>query len=433
MTARKKSIATAAVLAAGLLAMTGCSGNTGSAEQSGPVTIEYLGWVLGLKDSVAIWNKENPNIQVKLTTTSGADTANPKIRAGVQAGNAPCLTQMAYYSIPSFVADDLLEPVTKDAAAYKDEYLPWTWASTSPGGQTYGIPQDTGPMVLYYNQKEFDKYGIDVPTTWDEYAAAAKKVHDADKSVSFGFFGTDDVGNYAGLVSQAGGRWTTIDGDQWKVGIDSPAATKVATYWQDLIASGGVRATPRFDAGIYPLFQQGKILTMIGASWNYSALPANVPSQSGQWRIAPMPNWGQEASGNSGGSASVVVKGCKYPAQAVKFANWLNSSEASLNFLSSPTVGGLYPAASKALKYDVVNSDVDYYGGQNVYEEFAKSSALVDTSWQYGPTYEATDTEFADGFAAVANGSKTLPAVNAEVQAATLSDMKKRGIAASAE
>lgn len=427
----KKSLASAAVVAASMLVITGCS--TTAATPSGPVTIEYLGWVSGLEDSVKIWNKENPDIQVKLTTTTGAAAANPLIRSGVQAGNAPCLTQMAYFSIPSFVADDLLLPVTAEAAEYEDQFLPWTWSSVSPGGETYGIPQDTGPMVMYYNQDEFAKYGIDVPTTWDEYAAAAKTVHAADPTVALGFFGVDDIGNYAGLVAQAGGRWTSIDGDEWKVGIDDPNALKVADYWQDLISSGDVLATPRFDAGIYPLFDQGKILTMIGASWNYASFPANVPNQAGQWRIAPMPSWGTDDSANSGGSASVVVKGCKYPEQSVKFANWLNTSEDSLNFLSAPTIGGLYPAATEALKYDIVNSGVDYYGGQNIYEEFAKSAALVDTSWQYGPTYEATSTEFQDGFSGVATGAKTLSEVSKDVQAATLKDMKDRGISASAE
>lgn len=422
----------AALVAASLVALAGCSSSTAE-KSSGPVTIEYLGWVSGLKDSIKIWNEKNPDIQVKLTTTTGSSAANPLIRAGVQAGNAPCLTQMAYFSIPSFVADDLLEPVTEQAASYKSDFLPWTWSSVSPGGKTYGIPQDTGPMVMYYNQTEFDKYGLSVPTTWDEYAADAKKVHAADPSVSLGFFGTDDVGNYAGLVAQAGGSWTKIDGKQWKVGINDAGAQKVADYWQGLISSGDIVATPRFDAGIYPLFDQGKILTMIGASWNYASFPANVPNQSGQWRIAPMPNWGKDASANSGGSASVVLKGCKYPAQAVKFAAWLNSSEASLNYLSSPTIGGLYPAAKKALDYKIVNSDVDYYGGQNIFKTFAKSSALVDTSWQYGPTYEQTSTAFSDGFAAVKTGAKTLSEVSDDVQASTLKDMKSRGISASAE
>ena len=436
---RTRTTTGTAALALSLLAVAACGGSSdddanaaSGGGSDGPVQIEYLGWVTGLDEAVEIWNAENPDVEVELTTTSGAEEANTLIRNGVKAGNAPCLSQMAYYSIASFVADDLLQPVTDEAADHEDDFLEWTWAQTSPGGETYGIPQDTGPMVMYYNADLFTKYGLEVPTTWEEYAAAAAKVHAADPSVSLGFHGTDDVGNWAGLASQAGASWFAIDGDEWKIGIDDEPSTQVAEYWQGLIDRQEIRLTPRFDAGIYPLFADGKILTMIGASWNYASLPANVPSQAGQWRVAQMPTWGEQASGNSGGSASVVLDGCEHPAEAVEFAAWLNSDEASLEILSAPDKGGLYPAAEAALDFDVVNQEVAYYGGQNIFEEFAASSAQVDTSWTFGPTWDGTDTTFADGFAAVAAGSSSLSDVQGAAQEATLEAMTSRGISASA-
>lgn len=431
MVVKRRALTAASALAVATVVLTGCSSGGGD-DGSGPVEIEYLGWVAGLQDSVDIWNEENPDIQVTLNETTGSDVANPLIRAGVEAGNAPCLTQMAYASITNFVADDLLLPVTDEAAEFEDDFLGWTWSQVSPGGETYGIPQDIGPMVLFYNQAKFDEFGIEVPTTWDEYAAASAAVKAKDPTVSLGFHGVDDVGNYAGLVSQNGGNWTAIDGDEWKVAIDDQPALEVADYWQGLVDRQETLLTPRFDAGIYPLFADGKILSMIGASWNFSSLPANVPEQSGQWRVAQLPNWGTPASGNSGGSASVVLKGCENPAEAVEFAAWLNSSEASLDTLASPDAGGLYPAAVEALAYDVVNQPVEYYGGQNVFEEFAASAEVVDTSWQFGPTADGTDTAYADGFAGIATGEKTFPEVASEVQEITLAEMNDRGIAASA-
>lgn len=433
----------AALAAIALAALTACGGSSDadsgadspaeSGAASGPVTIEYLGWVTGLDESIKTWNAANPDVQVTLTTVPGSVEGNTLIRNGVQAGNAPCLSQMAYASISSFVADDLLQPVTEQASTYKDDYLDWTWSQASPGGETYGIPQDTGPMVLFYNKTEFDKYGIAVPTTWDEYAAASATVHAADPSVSLGFHGTDDVGNWAGLASQAGAKWFAIDGQEWKVGFEDAPTVQLADYWQGLVDREEVRLTPRFDAGIYPLFADGKILSMIGASWNYASLPANVPDQAGQWRVAQLPTWGGEAaSGNSGGSASVVLKGCEHPAEAVEFAHWLNSSEDSLNVLSAPDKGGLYPAAEAALEFDVVNQDVAFYGDQNIYEEFAASAAKVDTSWVFGPTWDGTNATMTDGFSAIAAGSSNFPKLQTEAQASTLEAMTSRGISASA-
>ena len=423
----KRSLVVTTISVAALVGTVGC---TAAPVASGPVEIEYLGWVPGLQDSVDLWNSENPDIQVKLTTSTGSAEANPAIRAGVQAGNAPCMAQMAYFSLPNFVADGLLMPITDVASQYESQFLDWTWKAASAGGEVYGIPQDSGPMVMFYNKAKYDEYGISVPTTWDEFAAASAAVKAIDPTVSLGFVGPDDIGNYAGLVAQAGGSWTSIQGDEWKVGINDAAALKVADYFQGLIDRNETTVTPRFDAGIYPLLNDGKILTLIGASWNNSYLPANVPAGEGNWRVAQMPKWpGSDATANHGGSASVVLKGCEHPAEAAKFAVWLNSSEASMNMLMAK--GGLYPAAIDAFGFDILKTGVPYYGGQVINDEFAKSAANVDPSWTFGPTYDGTATAYSDGFAGVVSGEKTLVDVANDVQASTLDEMNSRGIKAS--
>ena len=53
----------------------------------------------------------------------------------------------------------------------------------SAATSVYGLPMDSGPMALFYNKKVFDKYKIAVPTTWDEYVEAARKLHKADPKV----------------------------------------------------------------------------------------------------------------------------------------------------------------------------------------------------------------------------------------------------------
>ena len=38
----------------------------------------------------------------------------------------------------------------------------------SVGAATVGLPQDSGPLVYYYNKAEFSKLGLTVPTTLAE-------------------------------------------------------------------------------------------------------------------------------------------------------------------------------------------------------------------------------------------------------------------------
>ncbi len=67
----------------------------------------------------------------------------------------------------------------------------------SDDDKVYGLPMDSGPMALFYNKKVFDKYKIAVPTTWDEYVEAARKLHKADPKVYI----ANDTGD-AGLHHQ---------------------------------------------------------------------------------------------------------------------------------------------------------------------------------------------------------------------------------------
>ena len=172
---------------------------------------------------------------------------------------------------------------------------------------------------------------------------------------------------------------------------------------------------------------------MIGAAWNTALIEANVGGTAGKWKVAPMPTvGGSTATANSGGSAVAVLKGCKNPKEAVEFATWLNSSEDSLNILSASDGGGLYPAATKALDYAVVNKPDTFFGGQNLNDVFKKSAQNVDTKWAWGPTYSSTDTSMTDGLSKVATKQTTLPALMSALQTSTLNDMKQRGITATA-
>ena len=82
----------------------------------------------------------------------------------------------------------------------------------------YAIPQDTGPMAMYYRKDLFQKAGIAVPTTWDEYADAPPKIKAEGGYITN--FPQTDMNWFAGLVWQADGQWFENDGDKWTVTLD---------------------------------------------------------------------------------------------------------------------------------------------------------------------------------------------------------------------
>ena len=75
-------------------------------------------------------------------------------------------------------------------------------------------------MALFYNKKVFDKYKLAVPTTWDEYLDAARKLHKADPK-AYITNDTGDAGFTTSMIWQAGGKPYKVDGT--KVSVDFAA------------------------------------------------------------------------------------------------------------------------------------------------------------------------------------------------------------------
>ena len=62
-----------------------------------------------------------------------------------------------------------------------ENLVPQSLLYTDVGGKHYGLPMTMSTLVFIYRKDLFDKAGIDkIPTTWEEYLAAAKKLHTPD-------------------------------------------------------------------------------------------------------------------------------------------------------------------------------------------------------------------------------------------------------------
>ncbi|POX48263.1 hypothetical protein C3489_27615 [Streptomyces sp. Ru71] len=147
------------------LAATGCSeSGSDTTSADGKISITFWGWAPGYADAVAAFNKSHPDIRVIYQAVQpGAKGGYQKMLNVVKAGNAPCLAQVGYETLPSFAAQGAL----KDVHAYRSvqeeaEFPPAAWNAVSVGDQVYGAPVDTGPMALFYNKKAFDELHLKV-------------------------------------------------------------------------------------------------------------------------------------------------------------------------------------------------------------------------------------------------------------------------------
>ncbi|TFV95361.1 ABC transporter substrate-binding protein [Leifsonia flava] len=426
------AIATAAAAA---LIMTGCTATADSGSGSGSsdekVELTYWAWAPNLDKVVDIWNKANPNIQVTVAKQDGGDPAITKLLTAIKAGSgAPDLIQAEYQKIPTLVSADAIADIAGDGAKDLSSTFPdGVWNSVTLGSDAvYAIPQDTGPMMFFYRDDIFQQLGVSVPTTWDEYADAARKIHTADPTKFLGTFSANDAGWFTGLSQQAGASWWSIDGDAWGVDIDAEPTQKVAEYWGGLVEEGVIdnkpMYTPEWNAGL----NDGSQVGWTGAVWGPGVLSGNAADTAGKWKAAPLPNWdaSSPSNGNWGGSSTAVTTQSKHAAAAVEFATWLNTDPAAVQALVTET--GIYPAATDAAASALTEAPAFFSNQPDFYDVAAEAAQSVG-DFTYGPNVNVAFSAYNDEFAKAAESKQAsafLEAVTA-MQKITLDDMKASG------
>ena len=402
------------------------SGTTGTS--SGPINLTFWSWVTGIDKSVALWNSTHPNIHVTLQNVGAGPTEYDKLYTAIKANNEPDLAQVEFQLLPSFETTGALVDMSKYGANdVKDQFVPWTWKQVSLDNGVYAIPQDSGPMAMFYREDLFKKYNIAVPTTWAEYADDAAKLHAADPKIYMTDFPPKESGWFTGLVWQAGGQLFTTQGQSWKVSINNPQAQQVASYWQNLVDKKIVKTEPDFTNAWYQDLQTGGLASWMSGVWGGGTLLSNAPKTSGMWRVAPMPQWqaGQTQYGNWGGSTTVLLKSSQHPKEAAQFAIWLNTNQQSLDNMIKGI--NIYPAYQPALSSPTVNGPNAFFGNQVIGQVFKTTSTNVNVNFQWGPSMEQVYNDMGDNFANVISGKGTLSTGLDAVQQSTITYLKKQG------
>jgi multiple sugar transport system substrate-binding protein len=435
---RRLCRAVAAAGAAGLLVLAGACDALGSgADQSvscdpakpgEKVTLTFTSWVPGMEKTVDLWNQQNPDIQVRYKQVVPGPQGTYQAYANqIKGGDTPDLGMIEFDSLPSFrLQGGIMNiggcPGVAEASA---RYLPWTMQQVAFGepGAVYGVPQDVGPLALYYRKDLFQQNGIPVPTTWDEYYEAAKQIK--AKGGLIVNFAPDAASFFAGLAWQGGGRWFSYTDTGWALAMTDNNTMRVAQYWQRMLNEKLVDSKPTLSNIQLKALDTGQEWSMIGAAWTAKLLENGAPDTTGKWAVAPLPNWqpDRRVSGNWGGSTTVVFKGTKHPAEAAKFALWAfgNLDAEALNNKN----GGQFPATiSGETDLPALRQPYPYFGGQVIWKIFQDAASTVDKSWQWGPTMTQTYTDLNDGLSAAVNGQGTIADAVRQAQSSTIATMK---------
>ena len=408
-----------------IAALAGCSAAGGDAD--GPVTLEYWAWAADSQSVVDQWNEENPDIQIKFTDAGGGDDSSAKLLTAARAGNAPDLALVEYTTLPSLIVADVPLEITDYVADVKDAFTEGTWEQTTFDGAVFGVPQDVGPMAFVYREDRFAELGVPVPTTWDEFRSSAAAVKAADPNTVITTMPPGEFGFFAGVATQAGAQWWSIDGEEWTVGIADEASLEVADYFESLAKEGLIQTQPLLTPEYNAAVNAGTILSWPSAVWAPSVIESVAPETAGKWAMAPLPQWtpGDAAVAYQGGSAVIVTKDSEHPEEAAKFATWLNASEEGNDLLINTQ--SLYPASSVGQEMAESNDPPSLMPQQTDFYSVAADIASDTIPVTWGPNVNLAKSTFEDELTKAIRGGTPWRDAFIATQEAVIADMKETG------
>ena len=267
-----------AIGAAAALVLAGCSTSTPAEEETGDIRV----WLVGTdtpqdaRDYLKTeFEKENPGSTltieeqqwtglVDLLTTSLSSSDSPDV---VEVGN----TQAAAFTSAGAFLDisDMYDSLGGD------DLLPGFVEAGSYDGKFYAAPYYSGARIVFYNTSQYDKAGVAVPTTLDDYVANAGKLADALPGVAGVWYPGQYWYNALPFIWENGGE-IAVQGDdgKWDAQFSSPESLKGLEQVQELMASS---TAPKDgdETELWVPFREEKAATISAPSWAYWSIVAD--------------------------------------------------------------------------------------------------------------------------------------------------------------
>ncbi len=331
-----------------------------------PVAAEELFYVSGgvgkeaevFRQIVAPWEERTGHKVTVVPMPNSSSDQFAQYRLWLAAGTA----DVDLYQTDVVWAPQLADYFVDLSDAAKDvigDHFPSVIESQSSGGKLVAMPLFTDAPALYYRTDLLEKYGKEVPATWDELTQTAQEIQDAERAEGQGdLWGYVWQGNaYEGLTCNAlewiksygGGQIIETDGT---ISVNNPqavAALDMAKSWVGTISPPGVLAHKEEDArGVW---QTGNAVFM--RNWPYAfVLSAGDDSAvKGKFDVAPLPAGTAEggSAATLGGWNVAVSKFSTKQEAAIELALYLSSAEAqkmrAILGGQLPTVTALYDDA----------------------------------------------------------------------------------------
>ncbi|MFC8797904.1 ABC transporter substrate-binding protein [Promicromonospora sp. NPDC057138] len=429
--------ATAGLAVTALAGLSACSageapaGST-DAEATGPVTIEVWGWNAETGEQIAkAFNEAQGDVTVKYVLQASNVATQTNFQNAMEAGSdVPCLVQ-GFAPLTTMVVNGWAQDITAQVEGSADLYNEGALAAAQVDGKYYGLPSGSDGQFYIVNQKTFDKYDVEVPTTWDEFVDAGRelKPHGVDITNLAG----EDPSSLMNLAQQAGAEWFAIDGDQWVVNFTDEGTLAAADVYQQLIDEDLVSNQTYMDKpALLKYFDSGKMASVTTQWWSLGGYQVGFTDSANDWAAYPIPQFADATEPVTPGRTlpSFVPVGCENPDAVMAYTDWLTTPEAVEAGKNKETGAIGFPTQipDPSPYVEEVIPKGFFADEKTAGDVIVDAQETVIGKFELGPDYDAWFPELQDQWGKAVAGKITLEEALTAVEEFVASDLESKGI-----
>jgi len=329
---------------------------------------------IALAKMIETFEKENPGVKINVESQDYT-TMTAKFLAATTTGDAPDIIWCARDELPGVLNANALEPLEnlflanwseEEIEDISDGYFNYG----TRDGKHYVLTLSKNNVLIYYRADLFDKYGIEVPKTWDELVEAAKKLTGTDEETGIYRYGlgqsfstqSSDVQLIANMILSEQGNLFNEDGTaNWT----TEAAQKALEWTVKCVNEWGItpsEAVNTTNEDLFLQFKSGKYAMIIGGGVRCSQIKAEASFDGDAVQLMQIPGSGEGtySPGVLDGWFVGVWSGSKNKEMAGKFLEHMYSPEADELWV---TIGGQAPVRKSTLEKlsDYIYTDENKY------------------------------------------------------------------------
>ncbi|MCY4083224.1 MAG: sugar ABC transporter substrate-binding protein [Caldilineaceae bacterium] len=304
-----------------------------------PITLNFFNrggqFIENVMDQqMSLYRESNPNIEFEINAVAGA-SHQEALLIMISAGTGPDMWFDANRTTGPLTRKGVttnLEPYFEaDPDFNEDDYVENVWIAQTYDGARWGIPWDSGAMLMAFNIDLFDEAGVPHPEpdqwmTWDEIVELAKVLtFDLDdNTANDSGFDPARVRQYGLRAGKGHGRPTYIWGndaeviaDDGTMPMDTDEFIEAMNWLADLGLKYYVNPSPAYEAAGEISLQAGTVAMQHIGVWSLGRI-----NQAGvNWGTFPVP-YNKTKTSYGHYSPLCVFSKTEYPQESYDFISW---------------------------------------------------------------------------------------------------------------